>query len=66
MRLKVDEDLCTGHGRCAKFAPEIFTLDEAGFNVAIGQIVEVSEDDRPVATRGMKACPERAIAEVDG
>ena len=66
MRLKVDENLCSGHGRCAKFAPNVFALDEAGFNIAVGEVVEVPEGEEENAIKGMKACPERAISGVDG
>ena len=65
MRLKVDDMLCTGHGRCAKFAPDVFTLDEAGFNTAVGQTVAVPAGLEDDATKAMKACPERAISLAD-
>lgn len=29
-RLKVDRELCQGHNRCKKLAPELFDLDEYG------------------------------------
>ena len=64
MRLKVDENLCSGHGRCAKFAPNVFTLDEAGFNSAVGEVVDVPAGEEDSASKGMRACPERAISEV--
>ena len=28
MKMKIDEELCTGHGRCAHYAPKVFRLDE--------------------------------------
>ena len=30
MKMKIDEELCTGHGRCAHFAPNVFRLDDDG------------------------------------
>ena len=64
MQLKVDEMLCSGHGRCAKFAPAVFTLDDAGFNTAVGQVIDVPPGEEDNATKAMKACPERAISKV--
>lgn len=64
MQLKVDEMLCSGHGRCARFAPAVFSLDEAGFNMAVGGVVDVPPGEEENATKAMKACPERAISKV--
>lgn len=64
MQLKVDESLCSGHGRCAKFAPAVFSLDDAGFNIAVGQVVDVPAGEEDNASKGMRACPERAISKV--
>ncbi len=61
MRVKVDEALCSGQGRCWKYAPNVYDLDDAGFNVARGQEIEVPAGEERAATMGMKACPERAI-----
>ena len=63
MQLKVYEMLCSGHGRCAKFAPAVFSLDEAGFNTAVGRVVDVPPGEEDNATKAMKACPERAISD---
>lgn len=65
MKLKVDENLCTGQGRCAKFAPSVFSLDESGFNIAVGQVVDVPEQAIEEAVKATRACPERAISEVE-
>ena len=59
MRIVVDHDLCSGHGRCAAVAPEVYALDENGFSA-------VNELDVPVhlehaARAGASNCPERAI-----
>ena len=65
MRLKVDETLCSGHGRCARFAPAIFALDDSGFNTAAGEVVDVPPADEESATKAMRACPERAISQIE-
>lgn len=61
MRVRVDGDLCSGQGRCWKFAPAVYELDDEGFNVARGRAIDVREGEEKAATLGMKACPERAI-----
>jgi len=30
VRIQIDADLCTGHGRCYALAPEIFDCDDDG------------------------------------
>ena len=64
MKLKVDETLCSGHGRCARYAPAVFPLDDSGFNAAMGQGVTVPVAEEANARNGMRACPERAISMV--
>jgi len=66
MRMKIDETLCSGHGRCAKFAPNVYTLDDSGYNADVGQVIAVPTSEEDNATKGRKACPERAITEVEG
>lgn len=61
MHLKVDGEHCTGHGRCAKYAPNVFVLDDDGYNAARGSDVSVPSGEEGNATKGMKACPEQAI-----
>ena len=63
MQLKVDGALCSGHGRCARFAPAVFTLDDAGFNTAAGETVDVPPGEEDNAAKAMRACPERAISQ---
>lgn len=65
MKLKVDESLCSGHGRCWKFAPAVFSLDDAGFNTAVGQVVDVPPEEKENAGKAVRACPERAISQVE-
>ena len=48
-------------GRCADAAPDVFTLDDDGFNVDGGRTVDVPEHLEAAARRGAAACPESAI-----
>lgn len=61
MRMKIDETGCTGHGRCAKYAPKVYRLDELGYNEDRGKVIDVPDGEEKNAQRGMNACPERAI-----
>jgi ferredoxin len=56
----VDFEKCTGHARCATVAPEVYVLDETGYN-AMGTF-NVTPGLEETARRGALACPERAIA----
>lgn len=59
MRVKVNTTACQGNGRCAEAAPDVYELDELGYNVA-GEFA-VDEADGEAAFRGASVCPERAI-----
>lgn len=66
MRVHIDGETCTGHGRCAKYGPNVYRLDEIdGYNSDRGTTITVPEDEEKNATMGRKACPERAIKVVD-
>jgi ferredoxin len=59
MRVRVDEDRCSGHALCKRHGPDVYVLDELGYN-------RTSVDDVPEALweqarRGALACPEEAI-----
>lgn len=59
VRIRVNVDGCVGHARCAAVAPEVYELDDNGFNVT--PYKEVDDVLRSQAIRGMRACPERII-----
>lgn len=59
MRVQVDTERCSGHARCASFAPEVYVLDELGYNVT--PLVDVPPDQEDAARKGALACPEQAI-----
>lgn len=61
MKYIVDSALCAAHGMCADAAPDVFTLDDDGFNVDAGRTVDVPEHLEAAARRGASACPESAI-----
>jgi ferredoxin len=59
MKLSVDLELCTGHGRCYELAPELFDDDESGYCVLL--LSEVPADLERQARRAEGNCPEGAI-----
>lgn len=66
MRVKIDGENCSGHGRCAKYAPNVYRLDDDGYNIDRGNEIDVPVGEEDKALLGIKACPERAISIVDG
>jgi ferredoxin len=64
MRIRVKVAGCVGHARCAAVAPDVYDLDDDGFNVTPEKTVD--EALRTQAVRGMRACPERVITIDDG
>ena len=60
MRIRLDTDLCQGHGRCYTLAPDLFDSDDLGHCVLLVDEVPVGlEDD---ARNGVDNCPEHALA----
>ena len=59
MRVRVDEDLCTGHGRCYALAPEVYGPDDRGHCLLL--VEDVPTDLEAAARAGEANCPERAI-----
>lgn len=60
MRIRVDAQLCTGHGRCYALAPDVFGPDDYG-HCEILVAEPVTDQQRTQAFLGVENCPERAI-----
>ncbi len=65
MKVIVDPQLCSGHGRCWTYAPEIYTLDDNGYNAVTGVPIDVQPGKEEAARLGARTCPERAITIVE-
>ena len=59
MRIVLDTELCTGHGRCYSLAPELFDTDDEGHSVLLAPEVPVGLESR--AWLAVQNCPERCI-----
>jgi len=60
MRIVIDTERCTGHGRCYALAPTVLIDDDRGYGQVIGDgtITPDQLEDARVAVLG---CPEQAI-----
>jgi ferredoxin len=59
VKVRVDPDLCVGHGRCYVLASDVFSADDFGHCELL-----VDEVDGALAEQarvGAENCPERAI-----
>jgi len=60
VKIRVDLDLCQGHGVCAGEAPELFALDAATSKVVVLE-ANPPEALRAKLAAAVKYCPTRAI-----
>ena len=63
MRVRVDNDLCQGHGVCVSEAPEVFRLERDG-PVSI-LLEEPPEEQRANLANALRYCPTGAISVED-
>lgn len=59
LRIEIDTDRCTGHGRCYMLAPDLFDADDDGYAVVTEPMPDQSH--RADALTAVGNCPERAI-----
>jgi ferredoxin len=59
VRIVLDSELCTGHGRCYSLAPELFDTDDEGHSVVL--FPDVPEGLESQAWLAAQNCPERCI-----
>jgi ferredoxin len=59
MKVRVDAEACSGHGRCYTLAPEVYAPDEYGHCTIL--LEPVPANLRQQARVGETSCPERAI-----
>ena len=59
MKIRVDMDLCQGHGACVAEAPTVFALDREGRLVLLSEQPDASL--RAAVQAAVKYCPTRAL-----
>lgn len=62
MKIDVDMALCAMHGQCEFAAPEVFSLDD---DAELHYVAEPGPDEVDNVRRAIRACPTRAIREVE-
>ena len=62
MKLRIDGDVCMGHGRCYGIAPDLVTYDDEGFPVIRDELFAVPDDRVAAAEEVVATCPEEAIS----
>jgi ferredoxin len=65
VKIRVDEEQCTGHGRCYRLAPDLLTYDDEGYVSIRGQAIEVPDGQVEFAEEAEGTCPEGAITLID-
>ena len=61
MRVVLDAEACTGHGRCYALAPEVFDADDDGHCVRARRRVRCRPSSKSQARLGVANCPELAL-----
>jgi len=61
MRLVIDGERCTGHGRCYALAPDVVDADDRGLGVVV-ITADLEGDLLAQAERAVLNCPERAVS----
>ena len=59
IKVKVNVGGCVGHARCEAVAPEVYKLDDNGFNTTPCKIIDKTLKAQEV--RGARSCPEQII-----
>lgn len=65
MKVEIDGELCSGHGRCFILAEDVYRLDDEGYNADRGTVIDVPPGHEASAGVGMRSCPEAAISLVE-
>ena len=64
MKVSIDGERCSGHGRCYVLAPRVFDTDDRGYGVVRSE-GDLDDDLRAEGELAEQSCPEQAISVVD-
>jgi ferredoxin len=59
MKVRVDPDLCEGHGKCEKAAPAVFELRDDDLSYVL--MDDIPESERENVKNAVRLCPRQAI-----
>ena len=59
MKVRVDPDLCEGHGKCEKAAPAVFELRDDDLSYVL--MDDIPESEREKVKNAVRLCPRQAI-----
>ena len=60
MKVRINHELCQGHGRCYDLAPGLFGDDDEGYGQVLGDGIVPLEAERDARLAALN-CPERPI-----
>ena len=63
MRIELDKEACTGHGRCYSLAPDVFEADDDGY--CARSPGEIPPELETSARHGAGSCPEQALTIIE-
>jgi ferredoxin len=63
VKVFVAAEKCQGHARCYAVAPDVFELDDDGYNQTAE--ADISPEQEAQARLGVESCPEGAITLAD-
>jgi ferredoxin len=64
VKVEVDRSMCVGHAQCMAICPAVFTSDELGYAVVVGDGTVPPEHEEG-AELARDSCPEQAIQITD-
>ena len=59
MKVRIDSEVCQGHGQCVFLCPEVFAADEQGFGLVRRE--QVPGDAEADVEKAEASCPEGAV-----
>jgi ferredoxin len=62
VKIFIDPEECTGHGRCYRMAPDLLTYDDEGYVAIRGEAIDVPAGQAEFAEEAEGTCPEGAIS----
>ena len=60
MKVRINPELCQGHGRCYDLAPELFGADDEGYGQVLGDGLVPAGQERAARLAALH-CPQHAI-----